>query len=310
MVLFAALILGGAGRAEAAYRVVLQNGSSFEARAYEDLGDSIRYQRLGGTMVVPKGSVVSITEVPDLPSPSPAPPARPPAPIPPATLQGPGLAIQPPANSAVPASRPDPEAAPRRHATAKAPDGMAMVSGAVSMIGGFALLILFAAAVLLTIQFLIRRNGVVLAEETRLPYEKAGPLLTPAERSFYGVLEQAIDGHRIFAKVRLSDLIEVAHGTSRRQAYRNKIDRKHADFVLCDAHSMAPRLVIELDDRSHDRLGRRERDAFVDAALEAAGLPILHVVAKRAYTPAELRSLIARHLAETDDQAEREVILQ
>jgi hypothetical protein len=38
-----------------------------------------------------------------------------------------------------------------------------------------------------------------------------------------------------------------------------------------------PRLVVELDDRSHDRADRQARDAFVDQVLYAASYPILHI---------------------------------
>jgi hypothetical protein len=36
----------------------------------------------------------------------------------------------------------------------------------------------------------------------------------------------------------------------------------HVDFVLADAATMEPRMVIELDDRSHSRAEVRQRDAF------------------------------------------------
>jgi very-short-patch-repair endonuclease len=38
-------------------------------------------------------------------------------------------------------------------------------------------------------------------------------------------------------------------------------------------------LVIELDDASHEEETRRDLDTFVDAALNASGLPILHIPA-------------------------------
>jgi hypothetical protein len=41
-----------------------------------------------------------------------------------------------------------------------------------------------------------------------LAYVRCDVLFTPAERSFLGVLEQALDGrHRVFGKVRLADII-------------------------------------------------------------------------------------------------------
>jgi len=51
-------------------------------------------------------------------------------------------------------------------------------------------------------------------------------------------------------------------------------------------------LCIELDDASHGRPDRQVRDEFLDAALLAAGLPLLRVRAKKAYNLAELRAQI------------------
>jgi hypothetical protein len=75
---------------------------------------------------------------------------------------------------------------------------------------------------------------------------------------------------------------------------------------LCDATDLIPLLVIEPDDSSHTRLDRQERDAFVDGALAAAGLPILHLRAQRAYVPAELRTRIEGRVISAEDQAVRE----
>ena len=48
------------------------------------------------------------------------------------------------------------------------------------------------------------------------PYEKEDALLTPAERSFFGVLEDAVGAQlRLFAKVRLADVVRVKRGMNR-----------------------------------------------------------------------------------------------
>jgi hypothetical protein len=54
-------------------------------------------------------------------------------------------------------------------------------------------------------------------------------------------------------------------------------------FVVCESQTFIPRLVIELDDHSHDRADRRARYAFVDAVLAATAIPILHVRWQRRY---------------------------
>ncbi|HSE56844.1 MAG TPA: DUF2726 domain-containing protein [Candidatus Paceibacterota bacterium] len=66
------------------------------------------------------------------------------------------------------------------------------------------------------------------------------------------------------------------------RTYRSRIDKKSVDFVLFDIETFTPHLVIELDDSSHDREERHERDLFVDAVLKKAGIRIEYV--KNAYS--------------------------
>lgn len=127
-----------------------------------------------------------------------------------------------------------------------------------------------------------------------LPYEKRRWLFSKAEKSFYLVLRDCVpDGYVLFAKVRLADVLSVASGTTSRQSHVNRIDRKHVDFLLCDQQWLEPRLAIELDDRSHERQERRERDSFLEQASAAAGLKLLRVPARGAYDQRELRAALA-----------------
>jgi very-short-patch-repair endonuclease len=124
----------------------------------------------------------------------------------------------------------------------------------------------------------------------KLPYARA-PLFSEAEKQFFGVLLEAVgDRFLVLAKVRLADLVRV-RGLSGQEylAASNRIQRKHVDFVLCDRRSLEAACVVELDDRSHEQKERRERDAFVDGALDAAGIPVLRVPCRRAYAAADLR---------------------
>lgn len=114
-------------------------------------------------------------------------------------------------------------------------------------------------------------------------------LLSPAERAFFTVLRSvASDRYGVLAKVRVGDILNVPGQGSAQATARNKIQMKHADFVLCDPVTTRPRLVIELDDRSHEREERKHRDGFLDRAYASAGLPILHVRAAASYSPANL----------------------
>jgi len=120
-------------------------------------------------------------------------------------------------------------------------------------------------------------------------------LLTGAERSFYGVLQQATaSDYRVFAKVRLADIVRPVKNLnrSRWQSDFNRITGKHVDFVLCDSELLSVIAVIELDDRTHERIERGIRDNLVDTALAGAGIPVLRVPARQAYSPMQIREQV------------------
>jgi len=86
------------------------------------------------------------------------------------------------------------------------------------------------------------------------PYVPAKALFSPAERSFLGVLDQAVGpGHRVFGKVRVADLASVKSGlgTAARQGALNRVAAKHFDFVVCRASNLSVICAVELNDISH-----------------------------------------------------------
>jgi very-short-patch-repair endonuclease len=119
--------------------------------------------------------------------------------------------------------------------------------------------------------------------EPELPYHLRDDFLSNAEKSFFHVAKTVLGEYFVICpKVNLHDLFFV---TNRRenQGAVNRINRKHIDFLVCKPKSMEPVFAIELDDSSHRRKSRRERDAFVDAVFETAGLPLLRIPAQRTY---------------------------
>lgn len=157
-----------------------------------------------------------------------------------------------------------------------------------------------------------------------VPYRIKKRVLTANETNFLPVLRQAVAEvarrvggpgavlPEVLCMVRLADILEVDATEARSnggrggwQTARNRIDRKHVDFVICAHDTFRPILIVELDDASHERPDRRERDAFVDSACNAAGLPILHVPAARRYEVAPLAAAIAQELGFVSPPAPR-----
>lgn len=167
----------------------------------------------------------------------------------------------------------------------------------------------------LLVAFLIAAKKAASAKsgDGSYPYVKRETLLTPAERSFFGVLEQAVAGScRICVQVRLADLLVPRKGLDRsaHTSARNRVERKHADFVLCRPDTLGILCAIELDDASHEKKSRKERDNFVEAACRAAGLPLFRFSAKASYQVQEVRSILAEVLGQAEGAVQEAVASQ
>ena len=162
-------------------------------------------------------------------------------------------------------------------------------------------ILVVAAVVIAVMKGLVASKGKPAAA---YPYQKESHLFSPAERSFLGVLEQAVgDQYRVMGKVRLADVIKVRPGINGRgwQSAFNRIQSKHVDFVVCNTTDLAVQYVVELDDQSHGRTKRQGRDEFVDKALQAAEVLIFHFSAKQSYAVTEVRKLLSARASTTQE---------
>lgn len=79
----------------------------------------------------------------------------------------------------------------------------------------------------------------------------------------------------ICPKVRLLDIVEPRRGEYNYMSLLGKVKSKHVDFVICDP-DLRIKAILELDDNSHNRKDRQDRDEFVDAVLHSVGYTVIH----------------------------------
>ncbi|MDD4649010.1 MAG: DUF2726 domain-containing protein [Desulfoplanes sp.] len=154
----------------------------------------------------------------------------------------------------------------------------------------------------LSIVLLIVIIGIVIklkfsgsSDTTEYPYQKCHALFSPAERSFLGVLDQAVGKeYRVMGKVRIADIVTVKSLKDRRAWQRafNRIKAKHFDFVLCDKNDLTVAAVIELDDKSHSAAKRQDRDAFLIKLCDVVSLPLIQIPAQATYSIADVKKSI------------------
>jgi hypothetical protein len=113
-------------------------------------------------------------------------------------------------------------------------------------------------------------------------------LLSRNEVAFLRVLVSLV-GHRylISCKVRLADIITCSDADWKR-GHANRIAQKHVDFVVSCAHSSRIVAAIELDDLSHQRPDRRQRDQFVNRLFSQMRVRLIRVPARWEYDRDEI----------------------
>lgn len=125
-------------------------------------------------------------------------------------------------------------------------------------------------------------------KKENLPYRVREDFLSPAEISFFHVLSNVVQTRAlIFPKVRLADIFFVSN-PHQNLSYFNQISAKHVDFLLCQPGSLKPVVGIELDDESHNRPSRQERDEFIEKVFEASSLPLIRYPVRHTYSMEEI----------------------
>lgn len=140
-------------------------------------------------------------------------------------------------------------------------------------------------------------------EKSKYRYIRRQFFLTRAEHECYDTLIAAVgEQYHVFAQVHLPTILDnKVKGQDWRAALAH-INRKSVDFVLCDKAYISPKLAIELDDKSHERPDRQERDKEVERILRDAGVPLLRLENTGRFDRDELTRKIKERLATPYEQ--------
>ncbi len=139
-------------------------------------------------------------------------------------------------------------------------------------------LILFAIILVLVVVVFILNLFRSKEQRYKYLYERREFIMSHSEREFFIMLTELIGANYwVFPQIHLPSIVgHKIKGQSWFGAFRH-ISEKSVDFTLCDKKSLQLAMVIELDDPSHERVDRIERDKEVERILESAKLPLLRV---------------------------------
>lgn len=128
-------------------------------------------------------------------------------------------------------------------------------------------------------------------------YSRKTYLVTKAESEFFKVLIKILDNkYHIFPQIHLISLLEHKIAGQNWKGAKSHIDRLSVDYVICDRRYLSPILAIELDDISHERGDRIERDLRVERILAEAKIPLLRVKYKDRLNEEIIRESLSQFL--------------
>ena len=99
-------------------------------------------------------------------------------------------------------------------------------------------------------------------------YVTAAPLMTPMEQRTIDHIETALPWARVHAQVSMGALLKPVRGLNRSKSttVRNRFSSKRVDYVIEHRGTGRVVLLIELDDRTHNRAADAARDRITAAA--------------------------------------------
>lgn len=128
---------------------------------------------------------------------------------------------------------------------------------------------------------------------SRYVYNKKVYLLSKPEHELFNILVSLFSNQfYVFPQIHLDRIIEhKTPGQSKFGAFHH-INQKSVDFVICDKAYIEPLLAIELDDSTHEREDRVQRDATVENILSNAGLPLVRIDIQDRFKSEEIKQRI------------------
>ena len=125
-------------------------------------------------------------------------------------------------------------------------------------------------------------------------FYKRGKLLTNNELKFYKILKKITKNYNynIFTQVVLYEIVR-----NKEIMDFNKIKSKSIDFVVTDENSKIL-VCIELDDNTHNRKKRIERDTFINELFKDLNIKLLRIPVKEYYNIQEMEKIIITKINE------------
>lgn len=149
----------------------------------------------------------------------------------------------------------------------------------ITVIFLFLFLILSFTSIFLYLKLQDERNKNLYADGRVNPYKKKKYFLTLDEKELFLILQNLTvnSNYLVFPQLHLSTLLQVKDESNDLTGKFEWLNKLFVDFVIFDKQDLQPKLVIELNDKTHLWDNRKARDQFVKKTLEENHIPFLAI---------------------------------
>lgn len=140
-------------------------------------------------------------------------------------------------------------------------------------------------------------------------YKIKETIMTGSERLFFENCRLVLGpNYDIYPQVNLDKIFKLEYlGDYRRfLIYLRKINQKSVDFLIVKRDTQSPVFAIELDDSTHEREDRKERDDFVNYLFNCQKFPLLRFDSGE-YTPEKLKPIFEKYLSYSRDDGMNDI---
>ena len=122
-----------------------------------------------------------------------------------------------------------------------------------------------------------QRQNVARADRKYAYKCKWYPLTKSELRFFHTLLGVVHNFYYVVPQVHLSNLLDHKTWGQNWRGALSRIQRKSVDYVICSRRELTPVCAVELDNPSHNKPDRVERDKLVEALFKEAGIPLIRI---------------------------------
>lgn len=109
-------------------------------------------------------------------------------------------------------------------------------------------------------------------------YIKKDAFLYPSEKILFNLLKDNLNNnYLVIPQVNLLSFIKVDNSFENLYEETDTLRKFTVDYLIIDKETTEPKAVIELDGKSHEEFGKKNRDHYINQVCSKSNLPIVHI---------------------------------